>query len=216
MSLARAWRRQLLGASGMAVLAPAATIMAIALLALAGGFAHLAGLGQAFSGPTLPFAPAGAGGVPGSAGHGRRTRTQVTGLGATLLLASATGAGIAAAGGGAAGHGGAGRPGGGGGSRGPGGGHFTGGPRPVPGGGGGHLPPPPSNPPPTPPPHQTLVDGVVKIGTSVTSKLPGPVGSAATQALQSVGQTVDGILPAPRSAAAGVVSGGLPGGLNLP
>jgi hypothetical protein len=196
----------------MAVLAPAATIIAIAMLAFAGGFAHLGALGQAFNGPTLPSSIAHAGVGPGPTAHGTR---QVSGLGATLLLASATGAG----GGGGTGHGGASRSPGTNGSTGPGGGGpggFTGGPQPVPGGKGGNPPPPPSNPPPKPPPHQTLVDGVVKIGTSVTSKLPGPVGTAATQALQSVGQTVDGILPPQPSARAPVVSGKLLGGVHLP
>jgi hypothetical protein len=60
------------------------------------------------------------------------------------------------------------------------------------------------------------VDGVVKIGTSVTSKLPGPVGSAATQALQSVGQAVDKILPPPPSARPPVSPGKLLGGVHLP
>jgi hypothetical protein len=46
------------------------------------------------------------------------------------------------------------------------------------------------------------VDTLVNTGTTVTSKVPGPVGTIATKTLQSVGQTVDGILPAP--------GGGLP------
>jgi hypothetical protein len=36
---------------------------------------------------------------------------------------------------------------------------------------------------------------VVNIGTSITSKLPGPVGQLTTQLLKQVGSTVDKILP---------------------
>ncbi len=212
MSLARAWRRQLLGASGIAVLVPASAIVAIALLALAGGFAHLGGLGQAFSGPTLPTSTSRAsGGLAGGVAHHAGPGSPTVGLGAALLLASTTDAG------GPGGTAGALAPNGsnGAGSPGRGSGHFTGGPQPVPGGTGGNPSPPTPNPP-QPPPHQTLVDGVVKIGTSVTSKLPGPVGQAATQALQSVGRTVDKILPAPPNVVPPVVSGKLPGSVHIP
>ncbi|MDQ6607723.1 MAG: hypothetical protein M3Z06_14400, partial [Actinomycetota bacterium] len=46
-----------------------------------------------------------------------------------------------------------------------------------------------------PPPGTTVIDGVVAVGTSVTAKVPGPVGALATQTLQSVGSTLDRILP---------------------
>jgi hypothetical protein len=36
---------------------------------------------------------------------------------------------------------------------------------------------------------------VVNVGTSITSKLPGPVGQLTTQLLKQVGSTVDKILP---------------------
>jgi hypothetical protein len=35
----------------------------------------------------------------------------------------------------------------------------------------------------------------VSVATSITSRIPGPIGQLATQTLQSVGQTVDKILP---------------------
>jgi hypothetical protein len=40
-----------------------------------------------------------------------------------------------------------------------------------------------------------VIDGVVALGTSVTSKVPGPIGALATQTLQSVGAAVNRILP---------------------
>ena len=43
----------------------------------------------------------------------------------------------------------------------------------------------------------TAVERVVSALTGVTQRLPGPVGSAGTQALQSVGNTLDGALPPP-------------------
>jgi hypothetical protein len=36
---------------------------------------------------------------------------------------------------------------------------------------------------------------VVDLGTSITSKIPGPVGSVTTQTLQSVGSALDRIIP---------------------
>jgi len=54
MSLARAWTRQLYGASGAAVLAPATIIAAVAVLAVGGGFPGLGPLGQLFAVPAVP------------------------------------------------------------------------------------------------------------------------------------------------------------------
>src|SRR5438067_1746432 len=54
MSLAQAWGRKLLGASGVALVVPAAIVGAVAALVLAGGFGRLGTLGQAFSGPSIP------------------------------------------------------------------------------------------------------------------------------------------------------------------
>ena len=56
--------------------------------------------------------------------------------------------------------------------------------------------PAPPPPPPKPAPAPTLVDTVVGAGTAVTSQLPAPVGATVTQALQSVGGTLDHVLPA--------------------
>jgi hypothetical protein len=50
---------------------------------------------------------------------------------------------------------------------------------------------------------------VVSLGTSLTSKIPGPVGQLATSLLNNLGKTVDRVLPLPalaRSAQAPVAS----------
>jgi hypothetical protein len=39
----------------------------------------------------------------------------------------------------------------------------------------------------------------VNVGTSITTKVPGPVGTLATQLLQNLGKGVDGLLPFARS-----------------
>ena len=49
MRLARAWRRQILGASLAAVLIPAAIIVPLAVLASAGEFRRIGVLGQVFA-----------------------------------------------------------------------------------------------------------------------------------------------------------------------
>ncbi|MDQ6606984.1 MAG: hypothetical protein M3Z06_10620, partial [Actinomycetota bacterium] len=54
MSLARAWTRQLFGASGAALLVPGTIACALAVLAFAGGFQRLGSIGQALSGPAAP------------------------------------------------------------------------------------------------------------------------------------------------------------------
>lgn len=64
------------------------------------------------------------------------------------------------------------------------------------------------SPPPTPAP--TVGSGVVAIGTSITGRLPGPVGTVAAQTLQSVGSTVDRVLPLSTSVAGSKL------GLHLP
>jgi hypothetical protein len=48
---------------------------------------------------------------------------------------------------------------------------------------------------PSAPPRRTVVDPAVNVATSVTKQLPGDAGSVATQTLQTVGSTADGILP---------------------
>ena len=54
MSLARAWRRQLFGASSAALIVPSAMLAALLVLALGGGFGSIGVLGQLFAGPSLP------------------------------------------------------------------------------------------------------------------------------------------------------------------
>jgi hypothetical protein len=188
MSVARVWTRQLCGASGVALLVPGAVALALVLLAVAGGFGQLGDLSQALAGPSAPASTAG----PGVAA------TAHTG-GAILPVATATAArpGVAAGAPGIAGRGRAGgrhvNPGAGTGpvaTTGPGRGSTgtgsTGTGTGAPVGGGGQ--------PPTGSGH-TLIDGVVSVGTSVTSQLPGAAGSITTGLLQSVGKGVDSILP---------------------
>jgi len=54
MSLARVWRRQLLGASSVALMVPAAMLAAVVALDLGGGFSQVGLLGQIFAGPPVP------------------------------------------------------------------------------------------------------------------------------------------------------------------
>jgi hypothetical protein len=179
----------LFGASGAALLVPGAIAAALILLAFAGGFGRLSSLGQALSGPSLPgVTPVGAtlaGGKPAlgsalaaavltgnaaartvSGGSTRASTLAGTGVSGVTRTSGGNGSG---SGGASGGSGGSGAPGAG------------------PGVGTG-------SPPPTPAP-PTLVDGVVNLGTSITSTLPGPVGAVATQTLQSLGSTVDRVLP---------------------
>src|SRR5437764_2564422 len=90
MSLARAWRRQLYGASGAALLVPGAMLAALAVLALSGGFARLGALGQVLSGPGLPAAA----GARVQAGPGRTTT--IAPLLAALAARAAAGAALLA------------------------------------------------------------------------------------------------------------------------
>jgi hypothetical protein len=226
MSLARVWTRQLYGASGAALVAPGAVVAALLALGLAGGFGQLGTLSQAFAGPAIPAsshvggapgsipaparvlpiiaapAPTGATPVaaPGRGGNPAPSARRTTPNPGTASIGPGTGTG---SGSGAAGSGGAGT-GTGGGSTGSGGGSGGGG-----GTGGG-----------TPTGQPTLVDGVVKLGTSITKHVPGPVGALATQLLESLGKTVDGVLPqsAGPSLAAPAVTAvkGLVSALHLP
>jgi hypothetical protein len=209
MTLARAWRRQLFGASGAALLVPGTLAVALVLLGFAGGFGRLGALGQAFAGPSIPTAA----GIPGRGHHRAPTPPLVPAAPATAPAAAApatasTGTGAAPSGvihtgpTGAPGtvpSGGGGRSHGGGGS----GSHHGGNPRtPTP------TPAPAPTPTPAPPPSGPtgLIDGVVDLGTSVTNKVPGPVGTTATQLLQSLGKTVDGLLPLAQSSDASAQS----------
>ncbi len=223
MSLARAWTRLLFGASGAALLVPGTIACALMVLALAGGFARLGSIGQALSGPATPASLQAAGAANSSraaanlrvalaavgASRAGLARAGATGTSGARAGSLATGSGKGGAGasggsgrngssgggsgGGGAGPGGSGGGSGGGGSGGGGsggGGGSVGGGSVGPGGqgGGGGVT--------QPPPRTTVVDGVLGVGTSVTSRVPGPVGSLATQMLQSVGGAVDRLLPA--------------------
>jgi hypothetical protein len=180
--MVRAWRRELFASLSATVIVPGTLLAALAVLGLAGGFARLGSLGQAFSGPPLPAALA-------SAQTGARADRAAS---TAVLLALATGARTLAGAGAVApatktpGHHGSGV------TRG----------RGAPGiGVHGHQPatsstrssPPPVSPAPPP----TLIDEVVSQGTSVSRQLPAPAGAAATQALQSAGSSLDGVVPVP-------------------
>jgi hypothetical protein len=201
MSLARSWSRALYGASGAALVVPATIAGALAVLALAGGFAGVGAIGQAFSGPPLPagatasanpltaprasasltrvLAAVGAPAPPGAAtvvgvrtGGGRGPSAPRAGGGKTVPSSSV---GPVGSGGGTGSGPGSGGTGGGSGGTGGGSGGGT---------GSGGSPSPP-----------TVVDGIVKPGTSVTERIPGPVGSAGTNTLQSLGSTLNTIAP---------------------
>lgn len=226
MTLARAWTRQLYGASFAALLVPGSVVAALLVLAFAGGFGRFAILGQAFSGPSTPLvAGARAAGSPlrlghllsgGAAGPGSAP-IPATGAGGPGRAANVRSSAAAAIGSGAqASHftgvpGGAGDAGGAGGAPGggapggsAGGSHSHG----SQGGFGGHRPrtgpSSPSSPalfpltlpqltPASAPP--TVVDGVVKLGTSVTRALPGVVGDLGTQVVTTLGNVGDSLLP---------------------
>jgi hypothetical protein len=200
MSLPKVWTRQLYEAWGVALLVPAAVIAALLVLALGGGFGGLGALGQLVSGPAVPAGSALSAAVtPGVRGGHRGAgllpvvpaaplaRRHVTasavvsgrtsappvqgGTGVSSPARGRTGSGIGSGGRSAA-------------------------PPPV-------KPPPSSTPPaPTPTPTPTaplpaLVNQVVAVGVSVTSKLPGPLGQLGTGVLQSLGQTLDSLLTPP-------------------
>lgn len=199
MSLVREWRRQVSTASGAALVVPLAVFGSMVLLALAGGFGQLGGLGQALAGPAVPSAsPA-----------GKRLTADVHPTLAPLLpvVAKAGGPTLVASvklsptsvrGGGDVGTGG---------GRSPGSGNRGGSAPPVPVGTGTpptQTSPAPSGPPGSEPAPPTLVDRVVSAGTSITSKIPGGVGNLATSTLQGLGQTVDRVLPSNARNASGV------------
>jgi hypothetical protein len=198
MILARSWRRELSMGLGAAVIIPCSLLTALAVLALAGGFARVGALRQALTGPPPPAAAQG--GARLSAGR----------VSADALLAAIPATATAVPASGSVGS----RRGATGGSRRASGPTATGipfghpqpvpHPQPVLGTGRPPTRTPPAqqptqpNPQPTSPnpqPHPTVVDKVVGAATSVTSQLPSPVGSVATSTLQAVGSTVDGLLP---------------------
>jgi hypothetical protein len=196
MSLARAWRRQLYGASSVALIVPSAMLTALVVLALGGGFSQVGVLGQIFAGPSAPSAAGGAGSgraaglaagplpaIPSAAASPRLGRGSVrssapSGRRVVPVVSrgpSQTGGALTPV------HGvapvvGGGRP---------------VAPRPAPTGSA------PSRPAPRPGPSRqpTVVDRIVNTVTPVTQELPGPVGPVATQALEAAGSAADGVLP---------------------
>lgn len=213
MSLARAWRRQLYGASSVALIVPSAMLAAVIVLALGGGFGQVGILGQIFAGPPAPSAAGG--GAPGlspaAAGRSlpaipvavlrRSTAPRSHRVAPVAPIRSGSGRGGAAL----APVGGA-QP-------------IVSGPartpvpsRPAPSGSGsgsgsGSSPQPPQ---PGPLPQPTVVDQVVKVVTPVAQQLPAPAGPAVTQAVQAAGSAADGLLPP------GVGSGAPTQGPKLP
>jgi hypothetical protein len=176
--------------------------VALVLLGFAGGFGRLGTLGQAFAGPAVPTTPRA--GTPSRTAHATPPLVPVpaatgTPPGATIIASAgttashagpgATGHPVVVPGGGGGGTGGNGGPSGGNGGSGSGGHH------------GGGTPSPTPTPTPAPPPtaKPTPIDNVVNLGTSITNKVPGPVGTVATQLLQNLGRNIDGLLPFARS-----------------
>ncbi len=198
MSLARAWRRQLFGASSVALIVPSAMLAALVVLALGGGFGQVGVLGQIFAGPPAPrLAGGGAAGesaaavaralpaIPAAAlvaGPSRRATRHIStapGGGRSRVVpvsSRGTGGAIAPVGGVAPVVSGPGRA-------------------PVP-----SRPAPSGSAPsgsapsaPAPSPQPTPVDQIVNAVTPVTQQLPAPAGPAVTQAVQAVGSAADGL-----------------------
>jgi nitrate reductase NapE component len=186
--LVRSWRRRLYGGVATAAFLPGALFAAVLALAVAGGFGKVGVLGQVFTGPPEP---------PGSTASALVLASRP--LPSRVLAALATAPAAIGATRAAGRRVGAGAPTGSTptapsrhrvvGSDNSGGRHGGGSPTHGTSGGG--------QPPRGPSPHPTVIDGVVSVGTSATSQVPGPAGSAATQTLQSAGSTVDNILPPP-------------------
>jgi len=186
MVLVRVWRRQLYGGMGAALLVPGMVLASFAVLALAGGFAGLTVLGQAFSGPAAPASAL-------ATDHAARARPLSPAIVAALSAPSARGGAASLAPPSAAG-GGTGTAPRTATSTGPRASRHTvtsGGGRPAARG----IPAPAPRPAPKPQPQPTLIDGIVSAGTSVSAKAPAPLGPAATNALQSAGATLDAIAP---------------------
>jgi hypothetical protein len=203
MSLARAWRRQLYGASSVALIVPSAMLAALVVLALGGGFGQVGVLGQIFAGPPAPSASGGA----LTAGHGGAAARALPVIPVAALLAGPARPGTGRAGTTPRGgrtvpvaSGGTGRalaPVGGVAPIVSGGGQVPVPSRPAPAGSAptGSAPTQPA-PQPSPSPRPTPVDQIVKTVTPVTQQLPAAVGPAATQAVQAAGSAADSLIPA--------------------
>jgi hypothetical protein len=194
MSLARAWTRQLYGASSAALIVPSAMLGALLVLALGGGFGQVGVLGQIFAGPPVPSVGAG---VAPSGGAGAAAPSRPTTL-ATALRRSTSGSRhratpVAPVRSGSHRSGGA---------LSPAAGVApivvaTGGPapaRPTPTGSGPTAPTPPP-PARQPSPRPTIADRVVKVVTPVTEQVPAPAGPVVTQAVEAAGRATDRVLP---------------------
>jgi hypothetical protein len=213
MSLARAWRRQLLGASTAALIVPSAMLAALLALAISGAFSQVGVLGQLFVGPSLPVAGAGSGAGSGSgaaaSGFAAVSLPVIPASGSVLrvrsgvahhapagrpVLTASRGTGVA--GGAIGGTGGTvtrGIGGSGGGSGGSGGGSAGSGGS----GGSAGAGSSPGTGSSSPPPHHqpTPVDTAITVVTSVTQQAPAPVGPVVTQAVQTAGSVVDNLIP---------------------
>lgn len=175
-----------MGGMATAVLVPGGLLASLAVLAAAGGFGGLSALGQALSGPPLPFSQNVAERGP-SAGTRAVPASLVAALSAPSALPRAgptTGPVTTTAATGGASTTEAGR-------------QTLGGPAAQPPIGSGRSPAGGRTRPPAPPPkpQPTVVDRVVSAGTAVTSRIPGPAGPVATEALQAAGSTLDSIAP---------------------
>jgi hypothetical protein len=214
MSLARVWRRQLLGASSAALIVPSAMLAALLVLALGGAFSGVGVLGQLFAGPSLAGAPPGAGAPSGGdGGAGRGAGRGVATASLPVIPAApvafrrviahhapvpnSAGRGVGGTGRAIALVGGTVRPvtQGSGGSAGGQGSAPVHSPAPAPAPEAPAAPVPPV-PQPSPPPRTTPVDTVVTVVTSVTQQVPSPAGPVATQVVQAAGGAADNLLPA--------------------
>jgi hypothetical protein len=198
--LVRAWIRQALGASGVALVVPAAMVGVLALLTLSGGLGRIGNIGQAFSGPRLPAAavPAPSSTSKRAGRHDRllaaltgdRVRAPTSTPGRRPGQGASSGAPSTSSGG-SGWHGGSGGTGNGSGGTGaPAGG------APEPGGAGG-PPTEPADPSPShhPSPGPTLVKRVTDAAASAAGRLPGPLGPAAGQTVEAVGSAAGALVP---------------------
>jgi hypothetical protein len=214
--LVRAWIRQALGASGAAVAAPAAMLGVLVLLTLSGGLGRIGNIGQAFSGPRLPAAAASTPAKPGTGPERRLLAALGSGPGraASSAPVRTPGAGTPRGGsvlppgpsGGSGGQGGLGGPG-----RGSGGTGAQAGGAPVEGGSGG-PPTAPADPSPShrPSPGPSLVQRVTDAAASAAGRLPGPLGPAAAQTVETVGSAAGALVPS------GPVQAPSQGGMQIP
>jgi hypothetical protein len=216
MTLARAWRRQLYGASSAALIVPFALLAALAVLALGGSFHGVGVLGQIFAGPPVPSVAGGGGSAAASGGGAGITVARALPAIPAVALGPVAPGGTGRIRGGRGVHrvvpvvpgprrgGGAltpvgvaapivtgGRPT----SAGAGSGSTVSAPAGSGSGSAGSGSGGGPSPQPAPSPKPTVVDQVVKAVTPVTQQLPAPAGPVATQAIQAAGAAADSVLP---------------------